>query len=192
MCQASKEGDTKFHKINEDLAEADHQLNCHHRDLDDQEKTIQSLHECQEQLEEKMESMVRLVEYLGVEVEVRNKSIQVFEGKVSEMEGRLCHCVDQGKGKGKEVIWVEEPLVFNYDSDNAYCTAPSTGGVKVLELIPIDSDSNVEEVKKADEYNLCGCRHASHPILLSSDNNVSVVENTIPIKIQVERSPPAD
>ena len=75
MRQASKEGDAKFHKIDEDLAEADHRLNCHHCDLDDQEKTIRSLHERQEQLEEKVESMVRLVEHLGVEVEVRNKSI---------------------------------------------------------------------------------------------------------------------
>ena len=38
--QASKEGDTKFHKIDEDLAEVDHQLNHHCHDLDDQEKTI--------------------------------------------------------------------------------------------------------------------------------------------------------
>ena len=87
---------------------------------------------------------------------------------------------------------MEEPLVFNYDSDDTYRMAPSTGGAKVLELIPIDSDSNAEEVKKVDEYNSCGCGCASHPILLSSDNNVSVVENAIPIRIQVERSPPAD
>ena len=83
-------------------------------------------------------------------------------------------------------------MVFNYDSDDTYCMAPSTGGVKVLELIPINSDSNVEEVKKTDGYNSCGCGHASHPILLSSDDNVSVAENAIPIRIQVERSPPAD
>ena len=108
------------------------------------------------------------------------------------MEGCLCHCADQGKGKGKKVVQVEEPLVFNYNSDNAYCMAPSTGGVKVLELIPIDLDSNVKEVKKVDGYNSCGCGHASHPILLSSNDNVSVVENTIPIRIQVEHSPPAD
>ena len=108
------------------------------------------------------------------------------------MEGRLCHCADQGKGKGKEAVRVEEPLVFNYDSDDAYCTALSTSGVKVLELIPIDSDSNVEEVKKTDGYNSCGCRCASHPILLSSDDNVSVAENTVLIRIQVERSPPTD
>ena len=87
---------------------------------------------------------------------------------------------------------MEEPLVFNYDSDDAYHTAPSTGGVKVLELIPIDSDSNVKEVKKTDGYNSCGCGRVSHPILLSSDDNISVVENVIPIRIQVEHSPPAD
>ena len=108
------------------------------------------------------------------------------------MEGRLCHCADLGKGKGKEVVWVEEPLVFNYDSGDTYCTAPSTGSVKVLELIPIDLDSNTEEVKKVDGYNSCGCGRASHPILLSSDNNVSVAENAIPVRIQVKCSPPAD
>ena len=108
------------------------------------------------------------------------------------MEGRLGHCADQGKGKGKEVVRVEEPLVFNYDSDDAYRMAPSTGGVKVLELIPINLDSNVEEVKKTDGYNSCGCRCASHPILLSSDDNILVVENAVPIRIQVERSLPAD
>ena len=134
---------------------------------------------------------MRLVEHLSVKVDVCNESIQVLKEKVGKMEGRLCHCADQGKGKGKEVIWVEEPLVF-YDLDDAYRTAPSTGGVKALELIPIDSDSNVEEVKKVEGYNLCGCGCASHPILLSSDDNISVVENAIPIRIQVECSPPAD
>ena len=39
---------------------------------------------------------------------------------------------------------------------------------------------------------LCGCGRASHPILLSSDDNISVAENTIPIRIQVEHSPPTD
>ena len=43
-----------------------------------------------------------------------------------------------------------------------------------------------------DGYNSCGYGYASHPILLSSDNNVSVAENTVPIRIQVEHSPPAD
>ena len=81
---------------------------------------------------------------------------------------------------------MEEPLVFNYNSDNTYHTAPSTGRVKVLELIPIDSDSNTKEVKKVEGYNLCGCGQASHPILLSSDKNISVAENAIPIRIQVE------
>ena len=76
-----------------------------------------------------MESMMRLVEHLGVEVDVRNESIRVLEEKVGKMEGHLCHCADQGKGKGKEVVRVEEPLVFNYDSDDAYRTALSTGGV---------------------------------------------------------------
>ena len=71
----SKEGNAKFHKIDEDLAEADHCLNRHRRNLDDQEKTIQSLHEQQEQLEEKMGSMMRLVEHLSVEVDVCNESI---------------------------------------------------------------------------------------------------------------------
>ena len=50
---------------------------------------------------------------------------------------------------------MEEPLVFNYDLDNAYCMAPSIGRVKVLELIPINLDSNAEEVKKGEGYNLC-------------------------------------
>ena len=136
--------------------------------------------------------MMRLVEHLSVEVDVCNESIRVLEEKVGEMEGHLCHCANQGKGKGKEVVYVEEPLVSNYNSDDTYCTAPSTGRVKVLELIPIDSDSNAEEVKKVDEYNSCGCGHASHPILLSSNNNILVVENAIPIRIQVECSPPAD
>ena len=69
---------------------------------------------------------------------------------------------------------------------------PPVGGVKVLELIPIDLDLNAEQVKKAEGYNSCRCGQASHPILLSSDDNVSVAENAIPIRIQVEHSPPAD
>ena len=136
--------------------------------------------------------MMRVIDHLRVKVDVYNKTICVLKEKVAEMEGCLCHCTDQGKGKGKEVVQVEEPLVFNYDSDDAYHTAPSTGGVKVLELIPIDLTSGDKEVKKAEGYNSCGCGCASHPILLSSDDNVSVAENTIPIRIQVECSPPTD
>ena len=45
MLFRSKEGNAKFQKINEDLAEADHRLNCHCHDLDDQEKMIHLLHE---------------------------------------------------------------------------------------------------------------------------------------------------
>ena len=153
----SKEGDAKFQKIDEDLSAADCHLNHHCHELDDQEKTIHSLHEHQEQLNEKMDSMIRLVKHLRVEVDVHNETIQVLKEKVAEMEGCLCHCADQGKGKGKEVIQVEEPLVFNYDLDDAYCTAPSTSGVKVLELIPINLDSNAKEVKKVEGYNLCRC-----------------------------------
>ena len=83
-------------------------------------------------------------------------------------------------------------MVFNYDLDNTYCTAPSTGGVKVLELIPINSNPEDEEVNKAEGYEPCGCGCASHPILLSSDDNILVAENAIPIRIQVEHSPPVD
>ena len=87
MRQASKEGNAKFHKIDEDLAEADHHLNRHRRDLDDQEKTIRSLHEHQEQLKEKIESMIRLVKHLSVEMDVHNESIRVLKEKVGEMGG---------------------------------------------------------------------------------------------------------
>ena len=51
-----------------------------------------------------MDSMMRLVEHLGVEVEVCNETIRVLEEKVGKMGGRLCHCANQGKGKGKEVM----------------------------------------------------------------------------------------
>ena len=87
---------------------------------------------------------------------------------------------------------MEKPFVFNYDSDDTYHTAPSTGGVKVLKLIPIDLNPEDKEVKKMEGYEPCGCGCASHPILLSSDDNVLVAENTIPIRIQVECSPLAD
>ena len=83
-------------------------------------------------------------------------------------------------------------MVFNYDLDNTYCMAPSTGGVKVLKLIPINSNLEDREVKKMEGYEPCRCSCASHPILLSNDDNISVAENTVPIRIQVERSPPAD
>ena len=52
-----------------------------------------------------------MIEHLGVEVDVHNKTIQVLEEKVAEIEGHLCHCADQRRGKGKEVVWVEEPLL---------------------------------------------------------------------------------
>ena len=82
--------------------------------------------------------------------------------------------------------------MFNYNSDDTYHMAPSTGRVKVFKLIPIDSNPEDREVKKMGDYESCGCGHTSHPILLSSDDNILVVENTIPIRIQVEHSPPND
>ena len=169
---------------------ANSRLNCHHGSINNQEKTICLLYECQEQLEEKVDRLMRLVKHLRIKVNMHNESIIVLEEKVAEMEKHFCHCTDQGKGEGKEIIQVEEPLVFNYDSDNTYHTAPSTSGVKVLKLIPINSNPEDREVKKMEGYKSCGCGCASHPILLSSDNNVSVAENTIPIRIQVEHSPP--
>ena len=87
---------------------------------------------------------------------------------------------------------MEELLVFNYDLDDTYHMAPSMGRVKVLELIPIDSNPEDGEAKKVEGYKPCRCGHASHPILLSSDDNILVAENTIPIRIQVECSPLAD
>ena len=51
-------------------------------------------------------------------------SLDALKATVKEMKGQLCHCKE---GKGKEVIKVEsEPLVFGYDSDDSYRTAPST------------------------------------------------------------------
>ena len=85
-----------------------------------------------------------------------------------------------------------ELLVFDYNSDNVYYTAPSTGGTKVLELIPINSDLEGGEVKKEGGYKFCGCSCTSHPILLSSDENVLVAENIVPVRIQVECPLPKD
>ena len=191
LCQASKEGDAKFQKINKDLSTVGHQLNHYHCELDDQEKTICSLHKHQGQPEERINNLMRVVDHLGVEVG-HNKTIRVLEEKIADMEGCPCHCTDQGKGKGKEVVLVEESSVFNYNSDNTYCMALSMGRVKILELIPIDSNLEDREVKKLEGYKLCGCGCASHPILLSSDDNILVAENAIPIRIQVEHSPPTD
>ena len=139
-----------------DLTTANSWLNCHHCSIDDQEKTIRSLHECQEQLKEKIDSLMRVVDHLRIEIGVCNETIVVLKEKITEMKNCLCHCVGQGKGKGKgkEVVQVEEPLVFNYDSDDIYCMAPSTGGVKVLELISIDSNLFLLAERYAMQLNL--------------------------------------
>ena len=47
---------------------------------------------------------MKVVDHLGIKVNVYNKAINILEEKVAEMGNHLCHCVDQGKGKGKEVI----------------------------------------------------------------------------------------
>ena len=47
---------------------------------------------------------LRVVDHLGVEVGICNKTIVVLEEKITKMENHLCHCADQGKGKGKEVV----------------------------------------------------------------------------------------
>ena len=86
----SKEGDPKFHKIDKDLSVVDHQLNCHCCELDDQEKTIRSLHEHQRQLEDKINNLMRVVDHLGVKVDVCNKTIRVH--------------------------WVHSTLIFAFDS----------------------------------------------------------------------------
>ena len=71
----SKEGDAKFQKVDEDLSAVDHHLNCHCCELNDQEKTICLLHECQGQLKDRIDNMMRVMDHLGVEVDVHNETI---------------------------------------------------------------------------------------------------------------------
>ena len=70
--------------------------------------------------------------------------LDALKATIEEMKGQLCHC---NEGKGKEVIKVEsKPLVFRYDSNNSYQTAPGISKATVIKLIPIDSNPESREV----------------------------------------------
>ena len=62
------------------------------------------LHEHQEQLKDKVNNLMRVIDHLGIEVNVCNKIIGVLEEKIAKMENHLCQCTDQEKGKEKEVV----------------------------------------------------------------------------------------
>ena len=62
------------------------------------------LYECQEQFEEKVDNLMRIVDHLKIEVNIHNETIVVLEEKIAKMENHLCQCTDQGKGKRKEVV----------------------------------------------------------------------------------------
>ena len=72
--------------------------------IDNQEKTIHLLYKHQKQLEEKVDRLMRLIDHLRIKVNMHDNTLDILEDKVADMENQLCHCMDQGKGKGKEVI----------------------------------------------------------------------------------------
>jgi len=92
--------------------------------------------------------------------------------------------------KEVEVKVGEESDDLEYASDGKYNIVPGTGEVVVRELVPIKQDLEGGRIPQ-DVQEACGCRLLDHPVIIS-DNEVTVAENVIPVRIQVECLSPAD
>jgi len=118
-------------------------------------------------------------------------SVDELRAIINSMMDQLCHCSD-GKGKKREVdVKIEEESEeLEYTSEGEYRTVPGTGEVMVTELIPIEQDLESRGIP-SEVQEACGCGLPDHPIEIS-DHAVTVAENIIPVRIQVERSSPED
>jgi len=112
-------------------------------------------------------------------------SVDELRATINSMMDRLCHC-SEGKGKEREVVVKikEESEELEYALEDEYWTAPGTGEVMVMELIPLEQDPEEGEIP-SEVQETCGCGLPDHPIVIE-DNNVSVVENAVAIPIRVE------
>lgn len=120
-----------------------------------------------------------------------NNSVNDLHATVNSMLDCLCHC-SEGKGKEREIIikMEEESEGLEYASEDEYKMAPSTSEVVVRELILIKQDPESGEVMQEAKES-CGCGLEDHPIIISEDE-VTVVNNAIPVQIQVECLIPED
>ena len=132
------------------------------------------------------------VNSLDLEVHLRDDQISSLEDTavelrslMEEMESRLCHCADKEGGRMLEEGEIEEPAVkedLEYASDDSYRTPP----VEVVwELCLIEDIPDHTAPSTSCGYSL------EEPIVLS-DEEETIVENKVPIPIQVKCHPAQD
>ena len=132
------------------------------------------------------------VNSLSLEMRTKDARIESLEDSVAElrsmvegMQDRLCRCAEgKGKGRAEEEVKIEEveenSLGLDYALSNKYYSPRVVGELRLIEDIP--------------NRGVAGCC-AKEPVevieILDSEAN-TIVENEVPIPIQVERPLPSD
>ena len=132
------------------------------------------------------------VNSMSVELGIKDARIESLEGSVAElramvegMQDRLCHCAE-GKGKGQEEEEVkiedveENSMGLEYASSDDYYSPQVAGELCLIEDVP--------------DCGVAGCcvKELAEVIEISDSEVDTIVENNVPIRIQVKRSPPQD
>ena len=132
------------------------------------------------------------VNSMSVELGAKDAHIESLKGAVAElrslvegMQDCLCHCTEgKGKGRVEEEVKIEDveenSMGLEYASSNNYYSPQVAGELHLIEDVP---DRGVEG---------CCAKEPVEVIEISDSKVDTIVENEVPIRIQVECSPPQD
>ena len=132
------------------------------------------------------------VNSLSFEMRAKDTRIESLEDSVAElrsmvegMQDRLCHCAEEkGKGRAEEEVKIEEveenSMGLDYASSNKYYSPQVAGELRLIEDVPNRGATG------------CCTKEPAEVIEISDSEADTVVENEVPIPIQVERPLPSD
>ena len=132
------------------------------------------------------------VNTLSFEMRTKDARIKSLEDLVAELrsmvkglQDRLCHCTEgKGKGRAEEEVKIEEveenSLGLDYASSNEYYSPQVAGELRLIEDVP--------------NRGVVGCcaKEPAEVIEISDSEADTIVENEVPIPIQVEHPLPSD
>ena len=153
---------------------------------------LHKFHSWQSEMSQHHFALDSKVNSMGVELRMKDARIESLEGSVAELQSMvegmqdcLCCCAE-GKGKGRaegevKIEDVEEnSMGLEYASSDDYYSPQVVGELRLIEDVP---DCGVGG---------CCLEEPVEVIEISDSEADTIVENEVPIRIQVERSPPQD
>ena len=136
-------------------------------------------------LDSKVNSMAVELRTKDARIESLEDSVAELRSLVESMQDCLCHCTEgKGKGRAEEEIKIkdmeENSLGLKYASLDDYYAPPVTGELRLIEDIP---NRGVEG---------CCVKEPAEVIEISDSEVDTIMENEVPIPIQVECPLPQD